>query len=484
MAVVNSSFMRSSDQGAVVGSRGRCSGTNGDLTQLVDMLLLNGYNWQQITPANLTRSSTVATLNLNNHGFNPYQRLWMTQGDTNDPIYVGDTAYTASIPTINQITFTVAASGASTGASSGSTTANGAIGSTTATSITVTSAASFPSSGRYAILIDTEWMLVTAGQGTTTWTVIRGFGNSTAATHLNSAAVTQVILIGVAPAGGYNCWISTFRSGGTKATYQASGGNQRIFEIDDSTATPRWGAVRGYSSMTASATGLDQTPTVAQMATAPAITKSSVADTSARQWSALVSNRWIYLNIDTANNGAAIWGTGEPGNFFFGDLIGLARSGDLWGTYLMAAQATPVFSVSDTTVFPLVNWGAVSTSHYVMRSFTGIGSAVNANKFPIDVRGGAAAQMYASGQGTLTFPHPPDGGIYLSPVCAAEGTAGYWRGIFPGFYFIMHTRPALHGDIWTGSGAFAGKTFVALNCYFPTTGGQIAWEISNTIQDS
>lgn len=74
------------------------------------------------------------------------------------------------------------------GSAAGSTTLNGAIATTGATSITVTSAAGFPTAGNYYIIVDSEYMLVTGGQGTTTWTVTRGV-NSTAATHLTGAAV-------------------------------------------------------------------------------------------------------------------------------------------------------------------------------------------------------------------------------------------------------------------------------------------------------
>lgn len=71
-----------------------------------------------------------------------------------------------------------------------STTANGAISSTSSTSITVTSASGFPGSGNYCIQIDSEVLQVTGGQGTTTWTVTRGFNGSTAATHSNGATIT------------------------------------------------------------------------------------------------------------------------------------------------------------------------------------------------------------------------------------------------------------------------------------------------------
>jgi hypothetical protein len=67
------------------------------------------------------------------------------------------------------------------------TTLAAAITDTSGTSITVTSEASFPAAP-FIISIDTEAMLVT-NVSTTTWTVTRGYEGSTAATHLNGAAI-------------------------------------------------------------------------------------------------------------------------------------------------------------------------------------------------------------------------------------------------------------------------------------------------------
>ena len=53
------------------------------------------------------------------------------------------------------------------------------------------SATGFPGSGPYSIMIDSEQMSVTAGFGTTTWTVTRGTGGTTAATHTNGTMVFQ-----------------------------------------------------------------------------------------------------------------------------------------------------------------------------------------------------------------------------------------------------------------------------------------------------
>src|SRR5215468_657824 len=60
------------------------------------------------------------------------------------------------------------------------------------TTITVASAAGFPTSGLFYIRMDNEVLQVTGGQGTTTWTVARGQLNTPAVAHLNGATVSAL----------------------------------------------------------------------------------------------------------------------------------------------------------------------------------------------------------------------------------------------------------------------------------------------------
>jgi hypothetical protein len=68
------------------------------------------------------------------------------------------------------------------------TTAGGAMTATQPT-MTVASASGFPTSGTFRIRIDDEEMDVTAGQGTTNWTITRAVDGTTAATHAAGAPV-------------------------------------------------------------------------------------------------------------------------------------------------------------------------------------------------------------------------------------------------------------------------------------------------------
>jgi hypothetical protein len=63
-------------------------------------------------------------------------------------------------------------------------------------SISVVSAAGFPTSVPYTVLIDQEFMLVTSGAATTTWGVSRAQEGTSAGTHSATAAVVQDWTVG------------------------------------------------------------------------------------------------------------------------------------------------------------------------------------------------------------------------------------------------------------------------------------------------
>jgi hypothetical protein len=67
-----------------------------------------------------------------------------------------------------------------------------AIATTVVTSITVDDYLGFPASGAFTVLVDSELLRVTAGNGTTTWTVTRGYSSTTAATHADNSVVYLV----------------------------------------------------------------------------------------------------------------------------------------------------------------------------------------------------------------------------------------------------------------------------------------------------
>lgn len=107
----------------------------------------------------------------------------VTNVTANDTYQVVGTITSASNQTITETFLSDSASKpAATTAPSGIT--------NVATSLTVASATGFPGSGNYNVQLDSEVLTVTAGQGTTTWTVTRAANGTAAVAHSAAAVVT------------------------------------------------------------------------------------------------------------------------------------------------------------------------------------------------------------------------------------------------------------------------------------------------------
>src|SRR5215210_1942266 len=79
------------------------------------------------------------------------------------------------------------------------------------TTLTVASASGFPTTS-FNIRIDDEYLTVTAGFGTTTWTVTRGAGGSTAKAHVTAQTVGLVNSAFKSPASGELSWNATTKT--------------------------------------------------------------------------------------------------------------------------------------------------------------------------------------------------------------------------------------------------------------------------------
>jgi hypothetical protein len=106
------------------------------------------------------------------------------------------------------------------------------------TTLAVTSNALFPGSGNYKVRVEDEVMLVTAGQGTNSWTVTRGVDGTTAVAHTTGVRVSYVVAVQrVEPILGskqvsYIGRCSTFATLGRAGT-----AGQKIFAIHNATGS-------------------------------------------------------------------------------------------------------------------------------------------------------------------------------------------------------------------------------------------------------
>jgi len=125
-----------------------------------------------------------------------------------DSTYTGDTAYKAD--------------------TAPATTLSSAITSASQLTMSVASASGFPSTSPYLVKIDSEYILISGGTGTTSWTVNqtsdRGYLGTTATTHSAGATVTQIQRVNVAKCGTGTCTTSV----PTKTVTGADGKRYRV----------------------------------------------------------------------------------------------------------------------------------------------------------------------------------------------------------------------------------------------------------------
>lgn len=106
-----------------------------------------------------------------------------------------------------------------------------------ATTLTVASAGGFPSTAPFRIQVDSEIMFVTAGAGTTTWTVSRGGDGSSAAAHLSGATVQLMERPHLVRCGTGTCTNAV-------PTKTVTGADGRAYRLD---TYMRWGVIRNSS---------------------------------------------------------------------------------------------------------------------------------------------------------------------------------------------------------------------------------------------
>lgn len=224
-------------------------------------------------------------------------------------------------------------------------------------------------------------------------------------------------------------WSKPF-SGTNTAVYRMAGGNQFYLDVNDNgpgAAGAQEARMRGYETMTAVATGTGPFPTVAQLAAGIILRKSAAASATTRPWVAVADDRTVYTFIQSGDSANVYLG------FMFGDIYSYLV-GDGYRSMIVGRvtenSATTAASVDLLAGLSSTRVAAIS-GHYIARSHSGFAGAVALTKW-----GDASASTNAL-VGTVTFPNPVDGGLYVSPVSVGE-TSGSTRGQLRGFWHQMH----------------------------------------------
>lgn len=259
-------------------------------------------------------------------------------------------------------------------------------------------------------------------------------------------------------------WAKSY-SGTNLAAYRAATGNRLYLRVDDTgTQTAR---VRGYEAMSDVNTGTGPFPTDVQLSGGAYIYKSSAASSAARPWLLVTNGTMVYMFIDQAASAATIQA------LFFGDFTSV-HSGDAYNTVLVASTSDA--NNTSGAAICTANVNATAAGNWVPRSYTQTGTSVNVGKHCDAARTNAATTL-----GTGGFGYPaPDGGLWMTPIWIHEPTAVALRGVLPGLFAPCHNKPFTHGDTFSGSGSYSGKTFDVVTAMNAATTGQLFVETSNT----
>lgn len=231
-------------------------------------------------------------------------------------------------------------------------------------------------------------------------------------------------------------WALAYESGNKIALRNAlgAGGSGFYLRIDDTGGTAagaKEAMMIGYLSMSDIDTGVNPTPTAAQMTNGAPVRKSETADATARPWVIVADELGFWMHIQSNPASASldgIYGAGDLDSFVPGDayrfyVLGrsLANSGSGASHFVVAASG---FNVSTTT------------GCWVGRSYTQSGNPVSiAIATP-----GYRNDVIGATQG-IANPGPGSGDIFWVPGVAVENACV--RGRFRGIYAPLNNMTAV-----------------------------------------
>lgn len=266
-------------------------------------------------------------------------------------------------------------------------------------------------------------------------------------------------------------WLISF-TGTNQNAYKQGGGNGFFLNVNDN-SVGAGGAKEArallFETMSAVGTGTGQTPTTGQLATGITVRKSTTADATARAWIALADDKTLYLFVATGDT-ANVYLAFAVGDFFS------TLTGDAFRTVIIGRNAENVGTATNENLDRMATaLTAAVAGHFIVRSYTTVGTSITAGKHGDYLKGNAQAFLL----GNVPYPNNPDSGIYLSPIWVTETTTALLRGRLRGFWHFLHAiSPINDGDTFNGTGTLSGKTFVLIKQ--SANAGVFCLETSNT----
>lgn len=233
-----------------------------------------------------------------------------------------------------------------------------------------------------------------------------------------------------------------------------------------------WETVLGVGAPVGTGTG--QFPTPAQLlATGHAVIRKSVsADALTRAWQLFADAHSAIMFIATGDV------AGVYQAFYFGDIFSIKSTADNYRCMLVA-NATEN-SANAGVLSQQNSVGSVISGHFIARTYGGGGASITAGKQGDVGKSSAATTL----DGIVQAPNGPNNSYFLAEITAYEVTGAVVRGRLRGLYQACHAKATFaDGQVITGAGDFAGKTFQVVRDVQSSTGNcHLLVETSATLE--
>lgn len=272
-------------------------------------------------------------------------------------------------------------------------------------------------------------------------------------------------------------WAIAF-TGANKRIYRPPTGLLRSYlrvQDDAPRAAPFNNAFEARITCSEGATTVD-TQTGKFPATTNGVILQKTSDGTAKPWIVIADDRTAYMFVQSGDYGLG-WASFTAGEYYSTRSGGDSFNGLLIGNNTETIAATPAQAPGNENLPKLSAFTAQLAGHFVPRSWGQQGPQTANTQVG---KHGNAAHSASNLMGLMQYPNPFDAGLYLSQVWIHEITGLLVRGRMRGFWHCLHPASTLKdGDTWSGTGALAGKTFLAIGPV-PDGQGTFVMETSDT----
>jgi hypothetical protein len=255
-------------------------------------------------------------------------------------------------------------------------------------------------------------------------------------------------------------WTKAYEDAGNHlVAYRQGSGQQRYLRLDDSAT--RVVTFRAYGSMTAISTGVDPFPRLNVVDAS--FRKSVTADSTARAWICLATDRTFYLivfgNQTTLGNS-----DGGDSHFAFGELVDSPIPNHQFTTFIIGASETSTTSTTATVQRQGFNFTNTNNTTAPTSYLAGSYAQVPVPNFLMPCANVPWTEVLSGGSGFPTYPDPSTGKLLISRLLATHqhGAGSFLSsGYMPGLWCLCHAASSFTSlDTFSGSGTTAGRTFL------------------------